>query len=177
MSRKTQKRPVGGQGSGSQTPSPRRAARIAAVQALYQMELAGTPPDRVLREFVPGGLAQSAGGSAYGAPDPQLLSSLVMGVATQRHELDDMIAGVLSEDWTVERLESVLRAILRAGAYELSACRDIPARVSIDEYVDIADAFFGGRQPAFVNGVLDRLARLLRPEELGAGDERAPRPR
>lgn len=158
-------------------PGRRKAARLAAVQALYQIELTGLAPDRVLREFAAHGLAQSAGEAAYGTPDAELLAAVVLGVAGQQNDLDDMIAGVLSEDWTVERLESVLRAILRAGAFELSARLDIPARVTINEYVDIADAFFGGKQPALVNGVLDRLAHLLRPGELGAGGDRSPRAR
>lgn len=161
----------------SRAPGRRKAARMAAVQALYQIELTGVAPDRVLGEFAAHGLAQSAGAAAYGIPDPELLGALVLGVAGQQNDLDDMIVGVLSEDWTVERLESVLRAILRAGAFELSARRDIPARVTINEYVDIANAFFGGKQPALVNGVLDRLAHLLRPDELGAGGERSPRTR
>src|SRR5262245_53523006 len=121
----------------------RKAARMAAVQALYQMELAGAAPDRVLGEFAAHLQAQAAEDASYGVPEPELFAALVRGVAEQQSDLDDMLTGVLSEEWTVERLEAVLRAILRAGAFELSARRDIPARVTINEYVDVADAFFG----------------------------------
>ncbi len=171
------KKPKGAPDAAPRPPGGRKAARLAAVQALYQIELTGLAPDRVLREFASHGLAQSIEESAYGRPDPELFAAVVLGVAEQQSDLDDMIAGVLSEDWTVERLEAVLRAILRAGAFELSARRDIPARVTINEYVDIADAFFGGKQPALVNGVLDRLGHLLRPDELEAGGERNARAR
>src|SRR3546814_14773226 len=82
-----------------------------------------------------------------------------------------MIAACLSDDWKVERLEAVLRAILRAAAYELSERHDVPPRVVITEYVDLADAFFAGKEPAMVNGVLDCLARAMRPEELGSRSE------
>jgi len=107
-------------------------------------------------------------GQSYGQPDPVLFADLVRGVAAAGDDLDNMIAAVLDEDWTVERLETILRAVLRAGAYELSSRPDVPPRVTISEYVDVADAFLGAKQAALVNGVLDRIARALRPDELEA---------
>jgi N utilization substance protein B len=93
------------------------------------------------------------------------LISLVKGVAAEAASLDDMLAAVLAEDWPVERLETLLRVILRAGAYELGYRPEIPARVAITEYVNLAQAFFHGKEPGMANGVLDRLAHSLRPEE------------
>ena len=155
-------------------PHPRRAARLAAVQALYQMELAGGAAEAVIGEFARHGLARTAEGEPYGPPDIALFSELVRGVTAHRGEIDNLIAAVLSEEWSVERLETVLRAILRAGAFELSDRPDVPPRVVISEYVKVADAFFAGKEPALVNGVLDRLAHALRPDELGSTPRAAP---
>ncbi len=99
-------------------------------------------------------------------PDRDLFASLVRGVSVHRRDLDDMIAAVLVEDWTVERLETLLACILRAGAHELADRPDTPARVVISEYVDLADAFYGDKETGLINGVLDRLGRELRPAEL-----------
>jgi N utilization substance protein B len=89
-------------------------------------------------------------------------------VAAERDALDDMLSAVLDEDWPVERLETLLRIVMRAGVYELSRRPEVPARVVITEYVDLAGAFFGGKEPGLVNGVLDRLARELHPEAFDA---------
>lgn len=136
--------------------SARREARLTAVQALYQREMNAAPATDVVAEFVQHRLPQTA--------DRGLFSDLVIGTTTRQGDLDDMIDGALADGWTVTRLEKVLRAVLRAGAYELLARQDVPPRAAITEYVDIAHAFFSGREPAMVNGVLDKLARLLRPE-------------
>jgi len=141
--------------------SARRAARLAAVQALYQLDMNDVAPAVVIAEFVGHRLEQHA--------DRQLFADLVGGVAARLGELDGMIGGALVEGWTVERLETVLRAIMRAGTFELLARPDIPPRVAISEYVEIAHAFFGGREPGLVNGVLNHLARQLRPADLDAG--------
>jgi len=141
--------------------SARRAARLAAVQALYQLNMNDVAPAVVIAEFVGHRLERHA--------DQPLFSDLVGGVAARVAALDEMIGAALVEGWTVERLETVLRAILRAGAYELVARPDIPPRVAISEYVEIAHAFFGGREPGLVNGVLHRLAQQLRPADLAAG--------
>ena len=146
----------------------RSAARLAAVQALYQIEMSGAAPDVVLGEFFDHRLQEEVDGVRLDGADRRLLRELVAGIAKEAHALDDMLSAVLEADWPVERLEILLRLVLRAGAYELSERRDVPPRVVIAEYVDLADAFFGGKEPGLVNGVLDRLARSLRPEAFGA---------
>lgn len=154
----------------------RSAARLAAVQALYEIDIAGAGPDPVLSEFVTrrwsmnaaddvveGGDPQS---SAMVEPDIRFLTDLVHGASRQAPSLDEKIGPTLEGDWTVERLEVLLRAILRAGTYELTARVDVPAETVINEYVNVAHAFFAGREPALVNAVLDKLAHALRPGEL-----------
>jgi len=140
--------------------SRRAAARLAAVQALYQIDLAGAPAAAVLREFVDHRL----GGRSD--TDRELFVDIVEGASERGPALDELTAPLLAEGWTLGRLDRVLRAILRAGAFELEARADIPARVVINEYVDVAHAFFDGKEPSVVNGVLDRLARILRPLDL-----------
>jgi len=142
--------------------SRRGAARVAAVQALYQIDITGAPVATVLREFSDFRLEGGAGD----AVDRALFADVVRGAIDAGADLDAMIAPVLVEGWAMERLDRVLRAILRAGAYELSARRDVPPRVAINEYVNVAHAFFDGRESRIVNGVLDRLAHTLRAEEM-----------
>ncbi len=151
------RRPCGG--------AERSAARLAAVQALYQVELTGASAEGVLGEFLAHRLDEEVDGLRLATADRGLLAELVRGVAAERGELDDMLAAVLDEGWPVERLETLLRIVLRAGAYELSRRPGVPSRVVVAEYVDLAGAFFGGKEPGLVNGVLDRLARALRPDE------------
>jgi N utilization substance protein B len=141
--------------------SARRAARLAAVQALYQLDMNEGAAAAVVSEFVKHRLEPHA--------DQPLFSDLVGGVATRVVEIDGLIGGALVEGWRVERLEMVLRAILRAGTYELVARPDVPPKVAISEYVEIAHAFFSGKEPGLVNGVLNRLAQERRPGELAAG--------
>ncbi len=143
----------------------RRAARLAAVQALYQIELTSDPVDAVAREFLEHRLGRERDDEIEA--DQSLFADIVQGVASRRRELDALIASVLVEGWTVERLELVLKLILRAGAYELQSRPDVPARVCITEYVDLTHAFFDGKEPGLTNGVLDHLARMLRPDEMG----------
>lgn len=149
----------------------RSAARLAAAQALYQVEIANAPVEQVLKEFLDHRLGESIDGVLLVEADRDLLCDLVRGVSAQPDAFDDMLAAVLDADWTVERLETLLRVVLRIGAYEMSDRRDVPARVIISEYLDLADAFFGGKEPGLVNGVLDRLAHELRPEEFTASDQ------
>jgi N utilization substance protein B len=146
----------------------RREARLAAVQALYQIEMTGAAAEDVLLEFLQHRLGQDNEEVRLEAADRELFCELVRGAAAERDDLDDMLAAVLDEDWPVERLETLLCALLRAGAYEISARLDTPARAIIKEYLAVADAFFGAKEPAMVNGVLDRLARTLRTEEFEA---------
>lgn len=155
----------------------RGAARIAAVQALYQIELTGASADRVLREFVahrigevPHPKDEAGADEAIGETDRELFAAIVRGASERRAELDEMVGSSLAAGWSLERMDRVLRALLRAGAFELFARAETPARVAITEYVAVANAFYEGREPGFVNGVLDKLARVLRPEEMaGAG--------
>jgi N utilization substance protein B len=144
----------------------RSTARLAAVQALYQIEIAETDLDQVIAEFAGHRLGEAVDGVEMVKPDAAFFTALVRGVHLSRRDLDDMIAAVLTEDWRIERLETLLHCILRAGAHELADRADVPARVVISEYVDLADAFYGEKETGLVNGVLDRLARELRPEEL-----------
>jgi N utilization substance protein B len=159
----------------------RGAARIAAVQALYQIELTGASPDRVLREFVahriePQPKDEAGAEEAIGETDRELFAAIVRGACEKRAELDEMVGSALAVGWSLERMDRVLRALLRAGAYELFARAETPARVAITEYVGVANAFYQGREPGFVNGVLDKLARALRPEEMAGAGPPAPEP-
>ncbi|MDH3595837.1 MAG: transcription antitermination factor NusB [Rhodospirillales bacterium] len=152
--------------------TPRGAARLGAVQALYQIELSGGSPELILQEFLEHRLDEAIDGLSLGRADRALLGDLVEGVAAESASLDDMLAAVLAEDWPVERLETLLRVILRAGAYELGYRPEIPARATITEYVNLAQAFFDGKEPGMANGVLDHLAHSLRPEEFEDQDRK-----
>ncbi len=159
-----------------ETGNRRSAARLVAVQALYEMDMVDAEPDAVLEEFLQKRWRQSPdeGGEDAGpdgnsddmiAPDNKWLGDLVRGVAAQKEELDGLIEPALSDKWTVARLEALLRVILRAGVYELKSKPNVPASVVISEYVDVAHAFFEDNETKLVNGVLDHLARKLRAGE------------
>jgi N utilization substance protein B len=120
----------------------------------------------VVREFARYRLGQEIEGDQLAEADPAFFSDIVRGVAADQDRLDANITGALVEDWPLPRLDSVLRAILRAGAWELVNRSDVPARVSISEYTSLAHAFFTGKEPALANGVLDRLGRSLRPADM-----------
>jgi N utilization substance protein B len=165
----TPKGQIPGRGGGRK----RSAARLAAVQALYQIDLTGAAVETVVAEFIKHRLERDIDGDNYGAVDRALFADIVTGASHRRQELDRMIAAALTEEWPLERLEVTLRAILRAGAYELAGRRDVPARVTLNEYMDLAHAFFAGKEPGLVNGVLDRLAKTLRPDDLEPGGGRA----
>lgn len=145
----------------------RYAARLAAVQAMYQMELTGLDAEAVAAEFIAHRFPQDAESSNNGAPDERLFADIVRGVPHRQIEIDRAIAGCLSADWKLGRIDSILRAILRAATYELIARPDIPAKVVIDEYLDVTHAFFEGDEVGFINAALDSLARLKRAGELG----------
>ncbi len=148
----------------------RGLARLAAVQALYQIELTGAEAGTVVSEFLAHRLGREIDGDQYAEADRDFFADLVKGCSERSTDIDGIVAASLPPDWPLARLESVLRAILRAGTYELLARSDVPARVAINEYVEIAHAFFSGKEPGMVNGVLDRIARGLRETELpGAG--------
>lgn len=154
----------------------RSATRLAAVQALYEMEVSGASVDPVLGEFIGRRWTDTDDGNDLFAPDADLLSQLVRGVSDRRSELDAMIESALTGAWSMDRLEFLVRAILRAGAYELAASNNVPPKAAINEYVDVAHAFFPGKEPAMVNAVLDRLARTLRPaDRMSGSDDGAPK--
>jgi N utilization substance protein B len=150
----------------SDKPMERRAARLAAVQALYQWEQSGATAGSIVQEFTDHRIGKNVDGVELPNADVKLFGNLVRGAISTVEELDSMLAGMLVEDWTVERLESILRAVLRCGAYELAHRTDIPPKVTISEYLAVADAFLGDKETSLANGVLDRLAHLLRPAEL-----------
>lgn len=144
----------------------RGLARLSAVQALYQIELTSAEPKAVVAEFAAHRLGQEIDGDRYADADRAFFGDLVGGASERRADVDGAISAALPADWPLPRLEAVLRAILRAGAYELLARADVPGPVIINEYVEIAHAFYEGKEPGMVNGVLDRVARTLRPEGL-----------
>ena len=144
----------------------RSLARLGAVQALYQMDLAGTDLADVCAEFEAHRLGRDVDGNEIGPADAAFFRDLVTGVVREQSKLDPDIDRHLAEGWRLTRIDSTLRAILRAGAYELGHRRDVPVRVVLDEYVELAHAFFDGDEPGVVNGLLDRIARRVRAEEL-----------
>jgi N utilization substance protein B len=143
----------------------RGAARLSAVQALYQMELGGASLPEIVAEFETHRLGKELDGEQYRDADAAFFREIVGGVVAGQRDLDPAIDAALSGDWPLPRVDATLRAILRAGAFELASRPDVPARVVITEYVDVAKAFFEGEVPAMVNAVLDALARNLRPAE------------
>ena len=154
---------------------PRTASRVAAVQALFQSEQGSEPAESVIEQFVrhrlgemPGPEHQGGGGFEEGrVPDAHapLFSRIVRTAVEQQDRLDALIVASLPAEWPMTRLDPVLRALLRAGAAELGMEDGPPSRVVINEYLDVAHGFFTGEEPRMVNGMLDRLARDLRPHE------------
>jgi N utilization substance protein B len=145
----------------------RGAARLSAVQALYQMETAERGAQSVIKEFLEHRFGLEGEEGDFLEVDEPFFESLIAGVVEAQARVDPAIDAVLKESWRLERLDSTVRAILRVGGYELFGRQDVPARVVIDEYVDIAHAFFDGPEPKFVNAALDACARSARPGELG----------
>ena len=141
---------------------PRSAARLAAVQALYQLEMEGTPMAQLLHEFHEHRLGATIEDVTYARAEVDFFNDVVKGVDARRDEIDAAIAAKLSEGWSIDRLDRPMRQIIRAGTYELLARNDLPAGVIINEYVDVADAFYAKREKGFVNGVLDAIAKLIR---------------
>jgi N utilization substance protein B len=140
----------------------RSAARLAAVQALYQQEMEGTPVARLIHEFHHHRLGATIEGDTYAEAEQSFFDDLVAGADARRDEIDELIANRLAEGWSLERLDKPMKAILRAGAYELIARPDVPVATVISEYVDVADAFYDKREKGFVNGLLDAIAKAAR---------------
>ena len=140
----------------------RSAARLAAVQALYQREMEGTAIPMLLHEFHTHRLGATIEGVEYAEADVKFFDDVVQGVDSRRDEIDRIVASKLSADWSMERLDKPMRQILRAGTYELLARADIPTGAVISEYLDVADAFYDRREKGFVNGLLDAVAKDVR---------------
>ncbi len=152
---------------------PRTITRVAAVQALFQAEQAGQSPETVIDQFVRHRMGDTPGhgdlddGHLAEAQVP-LFAQIVRTATQQQDVIDTMLSEALPEAWPLSRIDAVLRAIMRAGAAELWLANGPPARVVISEYLDVAHGFFAGEEPRMANGVLDRLAHLLRPSEFVA---------
>jgi len=145
-----------------QRSQSRSAARLAAVQALYQQEMEGTALAPLLHEFHHHRLGATIDDVDYAEAEVDFFDDLVAGADARRAELDALIEGRLAKGWSLARLDKPMKAILRAGTYELLARPDVPAAAVISEYVDVAKAFYDARESGFVNGLLDALAKELR---------------
>lgn len=147
----------------------RSAARLAAVQALYEMEIAGKGLKETKAEFEAFWIGSKIEGVQYKEAEIAFFNDILAGVLAAQVPIDRIIDKTLASGWPLARIDAVMRAILRAGAYELKARADVPARVAITEYADIAGAFFGPEEVGMVNAVLDALAHHFRPQEFPAG--------
>ena len=149
------------------TPKPKRgqaraAARLAAVQALYQHDMEGTEVAPLLDEFHRHRLGAEIEDIQFAAAETDFFDDVVRGVIARRDEIDGLLSARLAEGWRIDRLDKTMLQILRAGAYELLARADVPTASAISEYVDVAHAFFDPREAKFVNGVLDAVAKDVR---------------
>lgn len=145
----------------------RSAARLAAVQALYQMQMEGTALARLLNEFHQHRLGREVDdedheGEVFADAEVDFFDDIVSGVDARREEIDQLLVGKLADGWTIARLDKTMLQILRAGAYELMARADVPTATAINEYVDVAKAFFDDREAKFVNGILDAVGKDVR---------------
>jgi N utilization substance protein B len=161
---------AGKDGAPAARPANKRGtARLAAVQALYQMDIVGAGLLEIAAEYEAYRLGKEVDGSVYREADAQWFRAILSGVVEHQKEIDPVIGQSLTEDWPLSRLDSTLRAILRAGVYELMKRADVPVAVIVSEYVDIAKAFYDEDEPKLVNAVLDRVARRVRGEGRGTG--------
>ena len=151
-----------------QSPANRAAARLGAVQALYQMDLAGTDVGETLAQFSSRAAGNNFDDGECGEADYKFLVEIVDGTVREQATIDPVVDKQLDVSWPLHKLDATIRAILRAAAYELMFMDRVPARVSIAEYVGVTNAFYEGDEPKFVNAVLDGLARKRRPEEFAA---------
>ncbi len=143
----------------------RSAARLAAAQALYQMEVGGAGLAEALAEFEAHWIGQEVEGEQYLPAEVAFFRDIVSGVLEDQVEIDRALDAALAEGWPLKRVEALMRAILRAGFYEIRSRPDVPARAAIKEYVDVAGAFYGPEESGMINAVLDALARRTRPKE------------
>jgi transcription antitermination protein NusB len=147
----------------------RGAARLAAVQALYQMDIAGAGVNDVFAEFESHWIGGEVEGEKYLPAEAAFFRDVVSGVVRDQARLDPLIDDALSRGWPLKRIDAILRAVLRAGAYELEHRKDIPGRVVVSEYVDVANAFVDREETGMVNAVLDQIGRQFRPDEFSRG--------
>ena len=140
----------------------RAAARLAAVQALYQNQMENTPQAQLLDEFHRHRLGAEIDDDQYADAEVAFFDDVVKGVLARRDEIDELIAGKLAAGWALPRIDRTMLQILRAGAWELMARPDVPTATAINEYLDVAHAFFDARETKFVNGVLDAVAKQVR---------------
>jgi len=147
----------------------RGAARLAAVQAVYQMDITGGRISDVVEEFENLRIGKEVDGEEYLEADLGWFRGIVSGVVNEQKMLDPLIHQTLPSDWPLSRIDTLLRSVLRCGAFELKNRQDVPAKVVISEYLEIAKSFFSDEEPRLVNGVLDRIARDLREQELTDG--------
>lgn len=150
----------------SANPKHRRAARMSAVQALYQMDVGGEPSKAVIFEFRNHRFGHEDEPDMIVA-DEEFFEEIILGVVAGQADIDKIIADHLSEKWSLKRIDITLRAIMRAGTFEIMSRPDVPAPVVIDEYVSIASDFFEKNEPGFVNGALERIAKKIRAAEFG----------
>jgi transcription antitermination protein NusB len=148
------------------TPSRRQAARLAAVQALYQWQEGEHAPAEIIEQFLSIRTGETGEGGMRRDADRPLFKDVVEGTVAHKDTLEQTVSGALAEGWTWARVDRLVRAILLAGAYELVHRSDVPPKVAINEYVEIAHAFYDQGEPNFVNSVLDRVARQARSAEL-----------
>jgi transcription antitermination protein NusB len=151
-----------------QKANRRGAARLAAVQALYQMDIAGKGLNDIMAEFESHWLGREVEGEQYLPAEAAFFRDIVSGFAAEQRRLDPLIDQALAAGWPLKRFEAIVRAVLRAGCYELDKRTDIPARVVVSEYVGVANAFVEREETGMVNAVLDTLARRFRAGEFGA---------
>ena len=146
----------------AQRSQSRSAARLAAVQALYQQDMEGTPAARLIHEFRAHRLGATIEDVTYAEAEGDFFDDLVSGASARSAEIDELIAAKLADGWSLARLDKPMKAILRVGTYELIARKDVPTGSVIDEYLDVADAFYDKREKGFVNGLLDAIAKQAR---------------
>ncbi len=147
-------------------PAERSAARLAAVQALYQMDVSGKGVVDALAEFEAFWIGREVEGITFKPAENAFFRDILAGVVREQRAIDGKVDSALAAGWPLKRIEAVLRAILRAGAYELLFRKDVPARVAISEYVEVAHSFYSEDEPGLVNAVLDTIARDIRGDEL-----------
>ncbi|MDA9510953.1 antitermination protein NusB [Bradyrhizobium sp. CCBAU 11386] len=156
-------------GASEKKANRRGAARLAAVQALYQMDIAGAGINDIFAEFESYWLGNEVEGDTYLPAEAAFFRDVVSGVVRDQKKLDPLIDEALSKGWPLKRIEAILRAVLRAGAYELQHRKDVPGRVVVSEYVDVANAFVDREETGMVNAVLDQIGRQFRGDEFGRG--------